>query len=356
MKIAYTGTIFFNQKFGGISRYFTELVKSLKTNVKIFAPLNKNIYLKDINSDVKKSFYINKIPQYKSLIKCNNFLTNHFIRKYNPNILHETYYSENIIQFKQYKKILTIYDLIHEKFQNDFFKNKINEKKKLLNYIDHFICISEQTKKDFINYYKISPKKVSVVYLGGDHLNLNTQYKNLQPIINKPYILYIGSRNKYKNFKLLHKALYKLKVKDLSLVCFGGEKISKEEIETNNSKVEIKQIYGDDKILLNLFKNAICFINTSCYEGFGIPNIEAMKNDCPVVCSDISVFREICKDSVIYFENNNSDDLADKIDSVIFNNELRKKYIFKGQMLSKIYSWDNCAKNTLSVYERVFKE
>ena len=145
-------------------------------------------------------------------------------------------------------------------------------------------------------------------------------------------------------------------MKDLSLVCFGGEKILKEEIETNKSNVDIKQIFGDDRILLNLIQNAVCFINTSSYEGFGIPNIEAMKNDCPVVCSDISVFREICKDSVLYFENNNSDDLADKIDSVILNNELRKKLIFNGQMLSKIYSWDNCAKNTLNIYERVFKE
>ena len=58
----------------------------------------------------------------------------------------------------------------------------------------------------------------------------------------------------------------------------------------------------------------------------------------------------------LYFENNNSDDLANKIDNVILNNELRKKLIFNGQILSKIYSWDNCAKNTLNVYERVFKE
>ena len=78
-----------------------------------------------------------------------------------------------------------------------------------------------------------------------------------------------------------------------------------------------------------------------------------MKNDCPVVCSDIPVFREICKDSVLYFENNNSDDLANKIDNVILNNELRKKLIFNGQILSKIYSWDNCAK-ILSMFMKEF--
>ena len=53
MRVAYTGSIFFNQRYGGISRYFIELVKNIKTDVKIFAPINKNIYLKDIHSNLK---------------------------------------------------------------------------------------------------------------------------------------------------------------------------------------------------------------------------------------------------------------------------------------------------------------
>lgn len=353
MKVAYTGTIFFNQRYGGISRYFTELVKSLKNDVKIFAPISKNIYLKNLSFKKKKSIYIKKIPQYKSLIKANNLITNYLIKNYNPNILHETYYSENLIKLKKYNTVLTIYDLIHEKFQNDLYKNKINEKKRLLNYVDHFICISEQTKKDFIEFYKVPADKVSVVYLGCDHLNIKPQKNKTDILKDKPYLLYIGSRIKYKNFKVLFEALNKLRVKDLKLICFGGEKFSKKEFEMNNSNIEIKQIFGDDEILSNLIQNAHCYINTSLYEGFGIPNIEAMKNGCPVICTDIPVFREICKNSAIYFDKNSSEDLANKIDTLILSAETKNDYINNGISLSKIYSWENCAINTINIYKNL---
>ena len=226
MRVAYTGSIFFNQRYGGISRYFIELVKNIKTDVKIFAPINKNIYLKDIHSNLKKSYYLKKIPQYNFLIKINNILMNYMMKNYQPDILHETYYSDNIIKFDKYKKVLTIYDLIHEKYQNDLYKNRINEKRKVLEYVDHFICISEQTKQAFIEYYNIPSTKISVVYLGGNHLNQSSE-KTIGRIIQEPYILYIGSRKKYKNFKILYEALNKLKIKYISLILFGAEKFSK---------------------------------------------------------------------------------------------------------------------------------
>ena len=66
MKVAFTGTIFFNQKVGGISRYYTMLAKNIDYNCKIFSPINKNIYLKDIPTSKKKSFYIKKFPNNKN--------------------------------------------------------------------------------------------------------------------------------------------------------------------------------------------------------------------------------------------------------------------------------------------------
>ena len=352
MKVAYTGSIFFNQSYGGISRYYTELIKNIKTDAKIFAPINKNIYLKDINPNLKSSFFIKKLPQYNFLIIINNIITNYLIKNYDPDILHETYYSDNIIKLKKYKKILTIYDLIHEKFQNNLYKNKINEKRKVLDYIDHFICISEQTKKDFIEYYNIPSNKVSVVYLGGDHLNQSSEQPIIR-IIQEPYILYIGSRKKYKNFKILYEALDKLKIKDLSLICFGGEKFSQLEIKENKSKVKIHQIYGDDKVLLNLIKNAECYINTSVYEGFGIPNIEVIINKCPLICSNIPVFKEICKNAAIYFDKDYSEDLAIKINKVVLDKEFKEKILENSKKLIKLYSWKKCADDTSKVYKKI---
>ena len=131
MKIAFTGSIFFNQKIGGISRYFTMLAKNLnskKIKTKIIAPLNKNIYLKDIYFKEKISIFFPRMPDYSLISNLNNFLSNIFIKKFNPNIVHETYYSENIKSIKNIKKIINIYDLIHEKFSSDYTYNKIQKK------------------------------------------------------------------------------------------------------------------------------------------------------------------------------------------------------------------------------------
>lgn len=354
MKIAFTGTIFYNQKFGGISRYFSEIVQNMDAKTKIIAPINKNIYLKNISPEKKNSFFFKKVPHFLFLKKINNSFMNQIIKKFDPDIIHETYYSENVKNLNNFKKVITIYDLIHEKYNDIFYKNKLSEKQNILNYIDHFICISEQTKKDFLNYYNVPSEKVSVVYLGGNHLNKCNSFKSR--IINEPYILYIGSREKYKNFKIFYKALKKIKTKTISLVCFGGEKFNKYELSNNDSNIKIKQIYGDDLILSNLIQNAECFVNTSVYEGFSIPNLEAMSNNCPVVCSKIPVFKEICGEAALYFDKNNSEELAYQIDKIISENDVKNNLIQKGKLRSNNFTWENCSKNTLEIYKSILKE
>ena len=73
------------------------------------------------------------------------------------------------------RKILTIHDLIHEKYPNYFGSNNFNHlkvKEKVIYNSDFFICVSETTKRDFLEYYKISEDKVKVVYHGSDHLDI----------------------------------------------------------------------------------------------------------------------------------------------------------------------------------------
>ena len=117
-----------------------------------------NIYLKQLNKN-KLSFYISRYPINFIIKKINNLIFNYFCKKFDPKIIHETYYNyENLKYYKSAIKVLTIYDLIHEKFTNYYQKDQIFYKKKILNFIDHFICISKNTQKDFIKYYKIIKK------------------------------------------------------------------------------------------------------------------------------------------------------------------------------------------------------
>ena len=79
----------------------------------------------------------------------------------------------------------------------------------MLEISDHIICISENTKKDLLNFYNIDEKKISAIYLGGDHLQKNSIY-SVDKFTNQiPYILFVGSRVKYKNFEFLIKGYAK---------------------------------------------------------------------------------------------------------------------------------------------------
>ena len=357
MKIAFTGSIFFNQKIGGISRYYVNLVSQLNLNnvdAKIFAPLNKNLYLKELPKKYKISNYFSRFPSSKFLNFANDSLTNLCINHTKPNIIHETYYSKNIEKFKDYKKVVTVYDLIHEKFYENYSKSKINEKNNIIKSADHFICISKKTQQDFIKYYNVSIDKTSVVYLGSNHFKINQEKLPQNELSN--YILYIGSRKKYKNFQILHNALNEInKNIKLKLICFGGEKIHNDEIRKISSNIDVQQIFGDDNDLAKLYKNALCFINTSSYEGFGIPNIEAMYLECPVLCSDIEVFKEICGESSMYFDPNNAKDLAQKIELLIDDKNISKQKRKMGKTKAQLFTWKNCALDTMNVYDKLLK-
>ena len=173
MNIIFSNSIFFLQKKGGISRYFVNLAKqlnSLKVKNKIIAPLSKNLYLNEFN-EKKISFHFSKIPNNFFTNKLNNFLFRFYLKNEKVDIIHETYYNKKNFELLKHKlKILTVYDLIHEKFPHDYEKKKILEKKKIFKYVDHFICISKKTQKDLIKFYKIPLKKTTVIYLGSDHL------------------------------------------------------------------------------------------------------------------------------------------------------------------------------------------
>ena len=108
------------------------------------------------------------------------------------------------------------------KFRNEIIKNT-----------DIFICVSNNTKENLKEYYKVANDRIFVVSHGYNHLNnIDTNNLIIKNISNKPFILYVGGRLKYKNFKLLIDAYSKNKKiqNEYNIICYGGEKISEDEI------------------------------------------------------------------------------------------------------------------------------
>ena len=154
----------------------------------------------------------------------NNILTSIYLQIYKPNIIHKTYYGEKYFVNKKARKVMNVYDLIHEKFYQDYnlSKNSLPKKKSLIN-ADMIICPSINTKKDLLEIYKVKEDKIKVINIGISDFK-NISYQN-EDKLDYPYLLYVGYRGKYKNFKNLVIAIGKSKkiLNDFKIVCFGLE-------------------------------------------------------------------------------------------------------------------------------------
>ena len=371
MKILFNNTIFFNQKVGGISRYIcclgNELI-NLNLDVKIVAPIFKNIYLKNFPGKNFRGTYFPRYPMYNFLEKYSNFILKKNILKFSPDIIHDTYYSKNIVFTKDSKKIITVHDLIHEKYSDSYKKSEeiINLKKTAFKNCNHFICVSNNTKKDLIEYYKIPENKISVIYHGANHLlkyqnyeekNFFYKEKNKKgKVYEKPYILYVGKRSKYKNFNLIIDVFSKSKKlsKDFDIICFGGEKFSKEENEKFyklNIVNNLKNVNQSDDELKNYYLKARALIFPSLYEGFGLPLVESMSLGCPIFCSNTSSMPEICGNAAIYFNPLEVEDLLHKLENNLYSEKNLSNLISKGYKEINKFSWKKAAMETLKVYQ-----
>ena len=356
MKVLFDYSIFTDQKLGGISRYFLNLDKEInKTSNEsnILAPLHYNLFLKDYGN--YKGRYVKKFPKFTSQFFkfYNDIKTKKFIQNFEPDIYHKTYYNHSWPENFKGKKILTVYDLIHEIFFQEFgYKHDYRPKKKSLLGADAIITISKNTKSDLMNYYNIPSSKIFVTHLG---VNLES-IKFSSNIIKDPYILYVGDRKRYKNFITLLKAycISKKINQNFKLVLFGGGKLFNSELDIirkfNIKKNSILQFSGTDEDLSSFYKYSNLFIFPSKYEGFGLPLLEAASKNCPIACSDLKVFKEIMGDSVQYFDPNSTDSIIYNLEKILFSESLKKELADKALKRINNFSWHNCAKETMKIY------
>lgn len=368
MKIVYDNQIFSQQRYGGISRYFVEIASRLSNcsgiNVTILASVYVNSYLKGLRDMLSiYGLYLPKFPKSGRLYSLLNKILYPVISFFQTaEIVHETYYTANEKGSFKAKRILTVYDMIHEKFPESFSNNNfLKIKKSAIERVDHIICISEHTKTDLTEIYGISPDKISVVYLGVDMV---PSVKDELPVAVrvKPYLLYVGARKGYKNFSALLDAYANSKeLRDkYNLIAFGGGDFTKDEQIQILSKqlkvgVNVIQLGGSDELLSSLYKHASVFVYPSLYEGFGLPPLEAMSQKCPVVCSNTSSIPEVVGNAGEYFDPYNSDDLSRAITSVLSDKSRQNELVVNGTKRIGMFSWDACANNTLDVYRKVLQ-
>ncbi|MDP9052031.1 MAG: glycosyltransferase family 4 protein, partial [Acidobacteriota bacterium] len=195
-------------------------------------------------------------------------------------------------------------------------------------------------------------------YLGFTSKGLVEPEKKLNPRL-RPFLLYVGSRLTYKNFERLLEAFAAspLLKNDFDLVCFGGGAFTSKEIslfqQLGLSDECCCQVSGDDATLAALYGSARAFVYPSLYEGFGIPPLEAMSFNCPVVCSGLSSIPEVVGNAAEMFDPYDPESIQKAIERVATDEVLRETLVSRGRERVKQFSWERCAKETLDVYSRV---
>lgn len=350
----YISARFLTQPITGVQRYGIELSKAIKRlnnryNINFVAP--KNI----IHHDVANFLDVERIGNLKGQLWDQISLLKFLKSKGNPLVIN---FSNTLPVFYE-NKIVTIHDIIHLKYPVSYSYRKYYEIvfPLMLKYSRHIITVSEFSKKEISSYFNVDENRISVVYNGVDE-----KFKPRKLNLQEKYILGVSSIAFHKNFISLIEAFSKLKIKNIKLYIVGGlnEKIFGKnarrilnEMKKNENIVFLGRV-NDDK-LIDLYSNAICFVYSSLYEGFGIPPLEAQACGCPVVISDIPVFKEIYKDTALYFDPLDTNDIARKIDEIINDENLRNVLREKGLKNANRYTWKNSAKSFFSILEEVIK-
>lgn len=348
----------------GVGRYTRNLVKNLikidKKNTYVIFILPKD--REEIENLVNKSWkVIDADFRWHSVEEQSSFPK--VLKKEKLDLIHFPYFSVPV----SYKLpfIVTIHDLIINHFPTGEAStlNPVVYKFKLKAYeivigraakkSKSIITVSNTTKDEIVKHLKISPKKISVIYEGAD----DRIYSKVKKKINEKYFLYVGNAYPHKNLINLIKAfnLLEKEKKNIKLILVGKEDYFYRELKASFQLKESIIFKGGvtDSELSALYDNATALVIPSKMEGFGLPVLEAISARCLVLASNIPTFKEVYKDNLMYFDQNDPRDIYRvlKYSVDLKNTKATDEKIKKAFLYSKQFSWEKMAKETLKVYE-----
>jgi glycosyltransferase involved in cell wall biosynthesis len=363
MRILYDGKIYGIQKVGGINRYFDNIISRLPEDFEPILtiprsrnephPLHPNLKIFNYKRYGFKPRRVFDWPEkyYFRAVEATN----------KTQIFHPTYYS--VLTSQEFKKkhcpiVLTVHDMIHEAFPHLIDKEGqfAEIKRKAILAADMILCVSRNTKKDLLERYSLPDDRVRVTYHGTE-FNPDLGYGS-EPIPYRPFFLHVGGRGSYKNFNILLTSFSKIVTKfpDIMLAVVGSPFDGEEQRKITNLHLEshIQNFsYASDAHLAKLYRNCVAFVYPSLYEGFGIPLLEAMICQAPIIASNTSSFPEVVGDAGLLFDPTSVADLADRLLFLLDNPAERDILITKGLEQVKHFSWDKTINQTVEAYRSV---
>lgn len=332
------GIIYSLQDHGGISVYFSEVLKRLSRDNKDYSLLlykNSSKALKEYNIE--------------GALENTSFMYRFFdVDIGKTGVFHSSYYRlpknrENV------KIVTTVHDFTHERYIGGL-KGWVHhwQKKRAILASDVVICISHSTKRDLIRFIpEAKGKDIRIIYNGVS----DRFFQICKDDCHEPYILYVGARSGYKNFTLLCESMAMLPKYHLVIVG-GGDLTSIEKRSLDKfagGRYEYRSFVGNQE-LNALYNSAFCFVYPSLYEGFGIPVLEAMRAGCPVIATNTSSIPEVGGEAVLYIDGSSKGQIAQNV-KILENPLIRSKFVLKGKLQSEKFTWEQAYEELQQVYE-----
>jgi len=351
IKVLYDHDVFSGFNRGGVSRYFRELGKNLpRCGISTIA--FGGLHSSDACDEMPHFIGI-RIPPFqwtwRARALIDSVLQQQAISWIRPQVIHKTLYGRH-----EYPTgipiIITVHDMAHERgyIRND---STVEAKAYWIKRATHIITPSEFTRSELIGITGVDPGKVTCIAHGADALSA----VQLIPTCAEPYLIYVGDRHAYKDFRVLINALSEGSIAhDYRLLCCGGGRFTPDEIaliESAKLTERIDRIDPDDSYLSALYQQARCLVYPSRYEGFGLPIVEAMKLGCPVVAADTPVSREVTRNAAIFFTPGDGESLREALMSVAYDDQMRSAVSSQGRITTETLTWSESARCHARIYE-----
>ncbi|HRP70010.1 MAG TPA: glycosyltransferase family 1 protein [Turneriella sp.] len=274
------------------------------------------------------------------------------------------------------KSVVTIHDLIHERYPEQYSAIDVRVYRHKFRYAcanaDAIIAISEQTKRDIIDFYNIPEKKIRVCYQSCNPIfekNVSTKEKErVRRMYSLPpkYFLYVGSIIERKNLLNVLKALYLLKNKTSTpLVVIGNGKKYKNEVKNylrenqlinrviflSENKAASTPEFISSAVFPALYQMATAMVYPSSFEGFGIPVLEALWSRLPVITSNTSCLPEAGGPSSYYITPTSPQEIATAMERIENDILLAKKMADAGLKYAANFTSAKSAAAVMQVYE-----
>jgi predicted O-linked N-acetylglucosamine transferase (SPINDLY family)/glycosyltransferase involved in cell wall biosynthesis/ubiquinone/menaquinone biosynthesis C-methylase UbiE len=336
----------------GITRVWRSLLQAYASQ-----GLGDKIIVLDRNNTAPKIAGINyrSIPGYDyKKIEENRQLLQQICDEEKAEIFLSTYYTTPLST----PSVFIAYDMIPEIFGANGDSPMWKEKHFAINHASGYVAISQNTAKDLVKCFpNIAAENVTVAYCG---VSRNFSAANAGEIevfknkygVKKPYFLWVGDRvgfNGYKNAFLFFQAIANYpKKEELEIICVGGfTTVLEPHLQKCAEGVEVKMLRLSDEELRGAYSGALALVQTSKYEGFGLPILEAIACGCPVITNANSAIPEVAGNAAFYIGDSVEEVLKAMLE--IQKLEVRKPLIAAGLERAKKFSWEAMANAISSV-------